>query len=87
MLARPAGARHRQTTIVRVPIHGKSSWLASLGTSPHHDQPSQGCPALVRCSRNQSTDLRRDFHPDSPGTALIVDEASRQGPRSWEPYA
>jgi hypothetical protein len=29
VLARPAGARHRQTTIVRVPIHSAAEWKAS----------------------------------------------------------
>lgn len=29
VLARPAGARHRQTTIVRVPIHGRAKWEAT----------------------------------------------------------
>ena len=28
-MARPAGARRRQTTIVRVPIHGKAEWHAA----------------------------------------------------------
>jgi DNA invertase Pin-like site-specific DNA recombinase len=30
VLARPAGARHRQTTIVRVPIRGKAEWLGAI---------------------------------------------------------
>lgn len=29
VMARPAGARRRQSTIVRVPIHGKAEWLAA----------------------------------------------------------
>lgn len=28
-LARPAGAKRKQTTIVRVPIHGRAEWLAA----------------------------------------------------------
>lgn len=28
VMARPAGAKRRQTTIVRVPIRGKAEWLA-----------------------------------------------------------
>lgn len=29
ILARPPGGRRRQSTIVRVPIHGKAEWLAA----------------------------------------------------------